>query len=320
MGAISDGSYEKFGYGTGADQTDMAKVLRLQNPYGSHTVLGTALATGLPSLFMMVGQKCASSIGSGKEGDAESSADVETAKKEMQNILDKYGCSTISEVEAKVQTAKLAEQKSKEHDTLVTNLSNKVTEYYNQRSVVDSLQNNINDLRADIVELQMKPDLSEEEKTQLQNLTLQKAEKENRLEAEQKKLEVLEQEAEQLTQDSKNLYTEIESLLSNIKTGDTIPASADIEKDVKSLQYYEKVIKRADGREAMEKYKNEETGDITAILKKLNNARSSGDTKRESELTTKLEEAIEKYYKEHKVGDNKTIDSLPQSKKYLSKK
>ena len=82
---------------------------------------------------------------------------------------------------------------------------------------------------------------------------------------------------------------------------------------------------KKEAEEAEEKRKREETieslsnGDTAAIsklLKQIRNADSLGQDKRGENLKQQLDAALEQYYKNHKIGDNKTIDGLPEAKRF----
>lgn len=78
---------------------------------------------------------------------------------------------------------------------------------------------------------------------------------------------------------------------------------------------------RADAAEAKRKREEEidhlsngDTAAISKLLRQIRNAESMNLDQREDKLRAQLDAALEQYYKNHKVGDNATIDSLPEAK------
>lgn len=68
----------------------------------------------------------------------------------------------------------------------------------------------------------------------------------------------------------------------------------------------------SDDGDVIAKLSNDDTKNIKSIINKLKTADSSMKPIYQAQLDT----AIKDYYKNHKVGDNKSIDNLPQAKKY----
>ena len=68
--------------------------------------------------------------------------------------------------------------------------------------------------------------------------------------------------------------------------------------------------------ETIENLSNGDTAAISKLLKKIRNAESLNFGKREEKLREQLDAALEEYYKTHKIGDNRTIDGLPEAKRF----
>lgn len=89
-----------------------------------------------------------------------------------------------------------------------------------------------------------------------------------------------------------------------------------LDKASENLKKLDKQLKKAEKEEAKDSLKNnlnDDTKQISDIIKKLNNANSNGWDKKTSKHYADAREAIVNYYQNHNKGDNTTIDRLAKT-------
>lgn len=199
----------------------------------------------------------------------------EEIQEEINEILKKYDSADISTVELK----------QGEYNNLISRAEQDETKADN---TIKQCEAQIGKLKTDLEALESLP-ADHPDRAQIADI-------QNKI----KEIEHQKEDAEIQAEEAKNIKT---GLQTNLQT---------LEKDLKDLHYLEKQLKKADGREAMEKYTNDDTENITGILTKLNKAKDNPE--KEAKLKDDLKKSLEEYYgkgcSKHKVGDNKTIDNL----------
>lgn len=267
------------------------------------------LAMGLPSLFMTLSSK----MGSWLEDDS-SGAEVSERGKEIQGDIDKVfedlkgkglECASISDVELQIQM--LNGEKNKLSTQTVPSLENNIA---GNQETVTNLTAVQGGLAATIKSLKAEKNNPEVTVERLAAIDAQIGDAEYEYTENEKKIEQLNA---QIESDNKSL-AESNARIEKIDADISVLDDALI--DLKEL---ERQLKKADGRDAIENLTNEDTADISDILKQIKSAQANGDSAKVGKLQEKLEKAIEKYYENHEVGDNKTFDKLPQAQAYLKK-
>lgn len=268
-------------------------------------------------------------------------------KSEINAILDQYDSNpgdnnvdaNISDLELKLAEKKNElQQLQQEHTTELANLKvvedkkaakskelNGVTKEYDKKSAklanvtATISQNNakIDDYKVQIKNLQsLSGNDNKDSKIEELKADIRALEEENKkLTAEQKELETEVGEKGSLTTQKANLEGEINTLNNEISTlSEKVKTVKEldneiqnIEVDLKKLDDLKKQLKKAEGKDAIENLTNDETGDITKLIKKLNKAKTPEE---KAACQKAVKDALEVYYTKHKQGDNKTIDSL----------
>lgn len=88
------------------------------------------------------------------------------------------------------------------------------------------------------------------------------------------------------------------------------------EREAKEAKNAEEAEAKRKRLEEIDHLSNGDTVAISKLLRQIKNAERMNLGQREDRLRVQLDAALEQYYKNHKVGDNKTIDSLPEAKAY----
>ncbi len=273
MGAISDGSFRD----VATYNKQMRELYTLQNGggYETHSVWGSALATALPSLFMTLGSKIGASDGSDAESETgDSSKLAEDIQADIDNTLSNVGCSDISEVQTKLQTAQSDLQKIN-------------TDINSKESQITQLSKQISELTRVTEDEYDSPELMLN-KAKAEQLNAQKA----ALEAELKALKAQQTE-------KKEEVEKYSQALNNLKT-------------------LQKQLKKAEGRDAIENLVNNESKDFSKALTELRDAIQSGNQDLVNTKALLVEDAYNKYLKEHPDAKNRTIERGYDSvKKYI---
>ena len=272
MGAVSDGSFLKYTMNSDGTRVDVAKQNRL-NGVSNHN-LGGIIAVGasqdLPKILS--GFKISNNDDNEEESNGLSAKEL---RSNIDEILNKYQASATADIQAKLNVAETYEKKLCEYN-------DKNAELKEATANVESLRTQLNNLND-----------SSNQPTDYENIksNLQKAiEKQQKLEKEVKELEA----------ETTALSEEI-----------TATESADtIRRDLADLYKYEKELKRAEGRDAIEKLKNPETEEIVKLVGKLKKAKADKNETKTQQYETKLKEVGQEYYQKHEIGDNKTLDTL----------
>lgn len=291
MGAITDGSYKKFGYGTGEGQVDIATQMRLANQ--GRVTQGEMIARGAASIFLSLTSKIAE--GSMKADDKvaedatpeEIEAKRQEVLKELKNTNPEYNCDNVGDIEA------LIVEKNSQLNQANEQVASLNTEINNVNTKISTLDSNINALKDEILDARAQGenyngDINALE-ANLKDLEKQKEALENKINNE------LKPELEK----TQALQSTLPNEISNLETSK------------KALANLDKQLEKANKKDAVKKWDDESTQDIVGLIKKYNEYNAAGKTEKAEELKNgKLKEAIEAYSQSHKVGDNKTIDSL----------
>ena len=339
MGRITDGSINI--YGKGIDQIDVAKQNRLNNPNGSHTTLGVLGSTLIPQLLSGVLSYAADSNSASGVDSSSKSKTPEEITKEMNAILDKYDSkqgdgnidANISDLELQIAQKKLVyakeikgfestykevtnnqaelKKKNKESQNLGAKIENKSAE-------IKQVSNKITDNTARIENLKK---VEYEDNGNGKYVRNEQAAKEiSRLEAENSELnakkEKLEAEKQELETKKANVDKECTNIQSKIETADAErvkqldeldKAIKEMENDLKNLNVLKGQLKKVEGKDAIEALTNDETDNITKLVKKLTKASSAED---KAACRKELKDALAVYYAKHEKGANKTIDNF----------
>ena len=273
MGAVSDGSFLKYTMNSYGTRVDVAKQNRL-NGVSNHN-LGGIIAVGasqdLPKILSGL-EKISNNDDNEEESNGLSAKEL---RSNIDEILNKYQASATADIQAKLNVAETYEKKLGEYNGKNAELQ-KVT------ANVESLTTRLNNLKD-----------SSNQPTDYENI---KAELQKAIEKQQK----LEKEVKALEAETTALSEEITAT----KSADTI------RRDLADLYKYEKELKRAEGRDAIEKLKNPETEEIVKLVGKLKKAKADKNETKTQQYETKLQEVGREYYQKHEIGDNKTLDTL----------
>ena len=289
-----------------AEYRDMAKPMCPPPGTQIHNPFAAAVATSAPQLLTEI-------FGMFADSDLFSSSDSSIDSQEVQKNIDKtfanlkeskFECSTISDIE--LQLENLVQEKDKISTQTIPAID-KDLNFYNENIQILTKENSL--LEASIVDLTNQIDLLEnspDEKGHLASLKKQLEEAVQKL-RDNNQIILASNHGIELSNAEKELATEkIAEIDANINT---------LKSALADLNLYEAQLKKAEGRDAIEKLSNDDTENITKILKKLKTA----DDSKKSKYQSQLDDAIKDYYNNHKFGDNKTIDSLPQAKAYREK-
>lgn len=273
MGAVSDGSFLKYTMNSDGTRVDVAKQNRL-NGVSNHS-LGGIIAVGASQYLPQILSGLASKISNNDDNEESNGLSAKELRSNIDEILNKYQASTTADIQAKLNVAETYEKKLGEYN-------DKNAELKEATANVESLTKQLNKLKN-----------SSNQPTDYKKVEadLQKA-----IEEQQK----LEKEVKDLEAETTALSEEI-----------TATESADtIRKDLANLYKYEKQLKRAEGRDAIEKLKNPETEEIVKLVGKLKKAKADKNEPKTQQYETKLKEVGQEYYQKHEIGDNKTLDTL----------
>lgn len=271
MGAISDGSFLKYTRCSDGTKIDIAKCNRL-NGIDDPSVVGCSLV----SMSTQLPDLLSGILNKRTEHSSNDPDAAESIKNDIDKVLNDVGCTNISEVSAKiVQTESDIKSVNENIKSTNANITNIQAGLNNIDSQISSLQGQITDENKNLID------------TKIKELEFQKKELEASLKTNKEQLDKL----------NKTLETD-ENLLKKCQSAE------------KELKVLEKQLKKAEGKEAIENLRNDETVNITKLVKKIKTAQSKNDTKSEKILKQQLNEAADDYYEKHKMGDNVTIDNL----------
>ena len=158
MGAIADNSYNM--YGTGKNQIDFAKQLRLSGYVTPQDQLVGSIVEKLPSIFMSLGQKIVDNCGDNisLNNDGELSAKGEEAQKAINDILTRHGCSKVDELHVLVETK---EQEiigeNKKIDSYNTKINNNLSSISDNNQKISALNFEIAELNQELSEIDDDP-------------------------------------------------------------------------------------------------------------------------------------------------------------------
>lgn len=273
MGAVSDGSFLKYTMNSDGTRVDVAKQNRL-NGVSNHS-LGGIIAVGASQYLPQILSGLASKISNNDDNEESNGLSAKELRSNIDEILNKYQASATADIQAKLNVAETYEKKLGEYN-------DKNAELKEATANVESLTKQLNKLKN-----------SSNQPTDYKKVEadLQKA-----IEEQQK----LEKEVKALGAETTALSEEITST----ESADTI------RRDLANLYKYEKQLKRAEGRDAIEKLKNPETEEIVKLVGKLKKAKADKNEPKTKQYETKLKEVGQEYYQKHEVGDNKTLDTL----------
>jgi len=295
----------------------VADVNRMNNPTGVHST-GGILAMAAPSIFMTVACKISDgSFGGGGgssavESDANAAANAEQIRADIDSILAKYkeqGVTDISDLEAYLQS--LCDIKDTNIQTLEKNIKT-------NNSVVEDKTKRNKKIETRLVELNtLLGDGEGSINSQIADIDTQiKTAKENgedttKLEAKKKDLKAQKEklETEKKTLEDEKLRNNEEISKANIALEKDKPILAEfqaIQDDIDDLKTLSKQLKKAEGKDAIESLTNDDTSNITNLIKKMNNAQISGDKEKEGKYKKELEKALKEYVK-NPENKNKTI-------------
>ena len=311
MGAIADRSFNI--YGTGENQIDIAKQMRLSGYINPKDQIVGSIITQLPSIFMSLTQKITENYEdyNSELTDGELSELGKKIQGQITEILGTHNCESIQDLYAIAETKQqeIAEQEqicneqknifdenSKKEQTLEPQVKNLTTE-------LNSLSKEYTNLSNSLANITDPNEIDQIVKT-LDQMGIEIENKEKELETKKKELkEATDKAAEAKTQQTE-ANTKIESLKGDLETIKTDIAT------VESLSKRLKELEKQDGKDAIANMSNNDTKDISGLIKDLNEARQTGDLEKKQKAEEKLKKALEKYTKDHKEGDNKTIDLL----------
>ena len=274
MGAVSDGSFLKYTMNSDGTRVDVAKQNRL-NGVSNHN-LGGIIAVGASQYLPQILSGLASKISNNDDNEEESNGlSAKELRSNIDEILNKYQASATADIQAKLNVAETYEKKLGEYN-------DKNAELQKATANVERLTTQLNNLKN-----------SSNQPTDYENI---EANLQTAIEKQQK----LEKEVKALEAETTALSEEI-----------TATESADtIRRDLADLYKYEKELKRAEGRDAIEKLKNPETEEIVKLVGKLKKAKADKNETKTQQYETKLQEVGKEYYQKHEIGDNKTLDTL----------
>ena len=298
----------------------VADVNRMNNPNGVHSTAGyvaMGLSQGSPSIFMTVVSKVTGgSFGGGSssavESDAITAANAEQIKADIQAIYDKYkeqGVTNISDLEAYLQS------RCDEADTNIKTLEKNIKT--NNEVIEDKTKRN-KKIDTRLGELNTLLGTGEGSITaQINSIDTQIQEAKNngkdtiKLEAEKKELtakkQQLETEKKDLEKEKSDNTNEIIKAQNSLGVDKPLLTEFQvIQNDIEDLKTLSKQLKKAEGRDAIESLTNDDTANITNLIKKMNNAQITGNKDKEAKCKKELEEALKEYVK-NPDNKNKTI-------------
>ena len=324
MGAIADNSYNM--YGTGKNQIDFAKQLRLSGYVTPQDQLVGSIVEKLPSIFMSLGQRIADNYAdrASVNNDGELSVKGEAIQEEINRLLTEAGYNSLQELydDEKVTKSELASYQDKkdeydEQTSIITaqgTIIEEQTPILNQKNEAIGLTNGaIESINEQIKDLDPLAENYLEEYTRLTS-------EGSKLQAKLVTLEKEKENAEKKINEAKEKQKEAQKKINDLKLSEAEAKVTELNTEIKTIDALLnkinpllKNLKKADGqdgRDVISSMTNNETKDITKIIGKLNKARADGHTEKQTELTKQLKDAFDEYKKNHKEGDNKTIDNL----------
>lgn len=354
MGAIADRSFNM--YGTGKNQIDIAKQMRLSGYINPKDQIGIAITSQIPSIFMSLTQKIVDVCGdyNSESSDGELSEAGEDIQNQIKTVLANHKCDSIQDLYALAETkqqeidkgnaqiaeqekiyneqAKIFEENNKKFlaltpivKNLTTELNSLINEYTN---LFNSLTNKTNPNEVAQIEeklSQMKKEIQSKEKEletkkeQLVEAKTKVTEADERMSKASEGIKTLKENLikelvgaskngtdalEKMSNASKEIQKLKETLNKDLETIKTDIAT------VESLSERLKKLEKRDGKDAIANMSNNDTKDISGLIKDLNEARQTNDPEKRDKAEEKLKKALEKYTKDHKEKDNKTIDLL----------
>ena len=299
MGAIADRSFNM--YGTGKDQIDIAKQMRLSGYINPKDQIGITIASQIPSIFMSLAQKIVDVCGdyNSELTDGELSELGEDIQNQIKTVLDKHGCESIQDLEDTYN------QYNEELNTERRNIETQDEIIKNTNLQIDGITQEINTLNLQLEacrDLLNKSDTpftaaaKAETEARIAALEAQIAEKEKTINQLNTNKEVAERsknasetkinELNGIVQDLKSALDEVNKLATNLRRNDG-----------------------QDGRDVIKNMCNDDTNSICELVRELS---KTTDEIKKTELKNSLESALNEYTKNHKQGDSKTIDLLIQ--------
>ena len=234
-----------------------------------------------------------------------SNRSAEEVEKDINTILTKQECSNISEVRAKLETSRYTLNDAQEKQpNLAKAVEANEAALKNARERNAAIPNEISVLQNRIQELQS----SLQADGQYTSAELDELETQIKiLEEEQRENQAIIEKEEDF-KDQKVKLDEINKIIAKYPQ-----QIKELEQDIENLERLEKELKHAEGETTIKDLKNDETGDIAILLKKLNKANTNGNDRKAVKSDENLQKSLEDYYKSHKVNDNKTIDNLAKA-------
>lgn len=295
MGRLTSGEFNI--YGKGNEQIDIARENRLRNPNGSHTTLGVLGATLLPQLIS--GIACYAADGAfGGGGSSSKSQEEDTSNQTMaanaqqgiQRILTANNCQSVEDLTLALQTAK------NDLPSLTSNVQKLTSEYNSLSTALNAKSTRIGELKTLLGQFNQKDievDIFKDQATRTQYHQLKS--EYDRLIGEYKKEEPVVAAKQQELEEAKRVEAA------------KIQEITKLTKAVDDVKEYEKQLKKAKSQDSIDNLKNNETGYITGLVKKLNGAKKQEDF---NSIMGDLEIQRDAYYDEYAVGENKTIDTF----------
>lgn len=231
---------------------------------------------------------------------------VEEIEADIDNILKEMECDSISNAELALEDKKIALNEATKNKTTYTNCINTCDmNISNLRSENDKLNAQISQLiQSSYIQQYKDAGYNQFEIDQqviaLENKIAENERKIKEFEENKKEYKALLDEATKVTEEFPALIEQDENLIKNLHK---------LEKELEKSK--EEVAKNS-----LDKQQNKDTENITEIIKKLRTAQKRGLDNHSAKLDKEAEEAIIKYYQNHKVGDNKTIDNLAKTLKF----
>lgn len=297
MGAIADRSFNM--YGTGKDQIDIAKQMRLSGYINQKDQIGITIASQLPSIFMSLAQKIVDVSGdyNSELTDGELSELGEDIQNQIKTVLDKHGCESIQDLEDTYNqyNDKLNDENKniKKQENTIEKNNQKIK---NNNTAITKLNEQINTLQ----NLLNNPELPVEERTEIEAKITELNEQIEAKENENSRLQDANIEAQNSIQESNTEVNKISPIVDDLKS-----ALNEVNKLATNLRRND----GQDGRDVIKNMCNDDTNSICELVREL--SKTTDETKK-TELKNSLESALNEYTKNHKQGDSKTIDLLIQ--------
>ena len=295
MGAIADRSFNM--YGTGKDQIDIAKQMRLSGYINPKDQIGITIASQLPSIFMSLAQKIVDVCGdyNSEFSDGELSELGEEIQAQITEILGTHGCESIQDLE---DTYNQYNDKLNDENKNIKKQEN-TFEKNNQR--IDDNITAIRGLKEQIYTLQESlnnTELPVEERTEIKD-KIEKLNKQIKAkEDENSRLKDANTEAQNSIQKSKKEIEEISPIVDDLKS-----ALDEVNKLATNLRRND----GQDGRDVIKNMCNDDTNSICELVRELS---KTTDETQKTELENSLKSALNEYTQNHKQEDSKTINLL----------